>query len=261
MPLISLVINCDTRPPKNSADGLFSGTSNEDFLTDGVFNKIQFFKGFDIETIVWIDEHLPVPEKTLEYLRSICDTVVIRKHTSEPLFNDSNYLSALSCARGKYICHCDQDTAMFSSFPEAVQRMLDWLEHHDYVSYPSLWSPKPVHDDTFDHVWVSTRFFICKRETIDFTELRWMMGDYDRCYEKYPAARRCFWLEHWLGLIARDKGKGVFYPAMEGHSWVIFSWGRYEQWLLRRLNEYSYEEVVNWVNSKGGIAYPNEVYA
>tara|TARA_R110000868_G_scaffold243012_1_gene498716 strand:+ start:1883 stop:2668 length:786 start_codon:yes stop_codon:yes gene_type:complete len=261
MPTISLVINCDTRPAKDSADGLFSGTSNEDFLTDGIANKIKFFEGFDIETIVFIDEHLPISDDTLQYLRSIADTVVVRKHTSEPGFNDNNYLSALSLATGKYVCHCDQDTALFTSSAEPINKMIGWLESWDYISYPSHWSPKAVDDPTFDHVWASTRFFICKRETIDFTELRWMMADYNRCYEKYPANRKCFWTEHWLGLIARDKGKGVFYPAIVDSDCLIFSWGRYEQWLLRRLNGYSYQQVLDWVISKSGIQYPNDVFA
>jgi len=47
--LISVVINCDTRPEKNEQTGLFGGVCNEDFLTDGVFNKIKFFDGFNIE--------------------------------------------------------------------------------------------------------------------------------------------------------------------------------------------------------------------
>jgi len=260
MPEISVVINVDTRPQRDEQTGLFNGVCNEDFLTDGVYNKIKFFESFDIETIVFIDEHLPVSGETLAYLMKTCDTVVIRKHTSEPLFNDNNYLSALSLARGKYVAHFDQDTACFTPDRGPVEQMISWLEHWDYVSYPSHWSPKPVHDDSFDHVWVSTRFFMCKRETLDFTELRWMMADYERCYAKYPATRRCFWTEHWLGLIARDRGKGVFYPAIDG-TYLIFSWGKYEQWLLKRLNEYSYQKVVDWVNSKGGIGYPNDVNA
>lgn len=260
MPDISIVINCDTRGERNQQTGLFNGVVNLDFLTDGVFNKIAFFKGYDIETIVFIDEHNKVDEKTLSYLRSICDTVVVRKHTHEPLFNDMNYISAMGLARGKYIAKFDQDTACFTSSKQPIENMIEWLEVYDYVSYPSWWSPNPVLDDSFDHWWSSTRFFMCKRETIDFTELRWMMGDYDRCYEKYPVNRKCFWTEHWLGMLSKYKGKGVFYPPIDLQNYTIFSWGSYEKYTLRRLNELQYSEIVNFINSKGGIQYPNDVF-
>ena len=105
MPLISLCINVDTRPPRDEQNGMFNGAVASDFLTHGVFNKIAFLKGFDIETIVFIDEHLPVPQETLDYLRRICDTVVIRKNTQEHAFNDYNYLSCFAMARGKYLMH------------------------------------------------------------------------------------------------------------------------------------------------------------
>ena len=77
---ISIVINCDTRPQRDVQSGLFSGVVNDDFLIDGVYNKIQFFNEFDFETIVFIDEHTIIEEKTLQHLRSIANCVVIRKH-------------------------------------------------------------------------------------------------------------------------------------------------------------------------------------
>src|SRR5690349_249232 len=106
---ISIVINCDTRPPKNTADQIFSGVVDTDFLTDGIVNKIKFFDGFDIEVILFIDKHQDIPQETLSYIYSMCDAVVIRKHTDEPGFNDYNYHSALSLARGEIVCHFDQD--------------------------------------------------------------------------------------------------------------------------------------------------------
>jgi len=261
MPLISLVINLDSRPTKNQETGLFSGTSNLDYFTEGVRNKQLYFKDFDIETIVFIDKHLEIPERELSYLFETCDTVIIRKHTNEPLFNDSNYIQALSMARGVYICHCDQDTVLFTSSPEHIQKQLDLLEQYDYISYPSMYSPTPVVDNSFDHWWASTRYFLCKKETIDITELRSMMSDYDKCYEKYPANRKCFWTEHWLGLLAKYRGKGVLYPPMQTENYVVFSWGRYEDYLWRRLNNYSYEEVLKWLETHQLTLPNNDVYA
>lgn len=256
---ISLCINCDTRPQRDNQDGLFAGVVNSDFLTDGIRNKQLFFNGFDIETIVFIDEHLRVPSGTLKYLYSICDTVVVRKHTNEEKFNDNNYIAALALCRGDIICHVDQDTNCFTSSPLYVHTLINSLENFDYISYCSQWSPNPVVDHNYDYWWVSTRFFMCKRETLDFTEIKKCLVDSDYLYSKYPASVRNPWTEHILGLTAKYNGKGVFYPPHEIDAYTIFTWENYEQWTLRRLNELPYEEVKNWVIEKGGIFYPNHV--
>lgn len=255
MPQISIVLNCDTRSQRDEQTGLFNGVVNTDFITDGVFNKIKFFEGFDIEVIVFIDEHNPVKEKDLEYLRSLADCVVIRKHTHEEKFNDWNYWSALAMCRGDIICHIDQDMACFTSSKDEVQSMIDLLEKYDYVSYHSAHSPNPDYNVNYDYYWCSTRFFMCKRETLDFTEIKKCLQDSDYLYSKYPASVRNPWTEHILALISKYTGKGVFYPPPSDNI-IIFCWDNYEQWTLRRLNEQSFEEVKNWVISKGGIFYP-----
>lgn len=252
--MISIVINCDTRPQKNEQTGLFGGVCNEDFLTDGIFNKIKFFDGFDIETIVFIDEHLPVSEKTLEYLRSICDTVVVRKHTSENSFNDYNYLSALSLARCEYIAHFDQDVAAFTYSKESVQSLIDLLEKYKFVSYPSIWSPNAVEDASFGgRMWASTRFFMCKRETLKFDVLRNCIEEPEWAYKTFgDVPRRCNWLEHFLTLTNNNS---VYYPPIQTENFTIFTWERYETYTLRRLNELPYEEIYKWHDSHP-IFYP-----
>lgn len=259
MPLLSIVINCDTRPQKDEQTGLFGGVCNEDFLTDGIYNKIKFFEGFDIETIVFVDEHIPVSETTLTYLRSICNVVVIRKHTEEEKFNDFNYVSALSMCRGKFVWHFDQDMCAFASSPQAVQEMIDLLDKYDYVSYPSQWSPNPTHDPNYDYYWCSTRSFLCKRETLDFTEIIKCLQDSDYLYGKYPASVRNPWTEHILALISKYTGKGVYYPPIDHDKLIIFCWENYEQWVLKRLNEYSFEQVKDFVRKCGGVFYPNNL--
>lgn len=254
MPTISLVINCDTRPQKNEQTGLFGGVCNDDFLTDAVFNKIKFFEGFDIEVIVFIDQHLPVPEQALEYLRSIADCVVIRKHTDEPSFNDYNYLSALSLARGTYLAHFDQDVAAFTSSPAHIQGMINLLEEYKFISYPSIWSPNAVDDPSFGgRMWASTRFFMCKRETIKFDVLRKCIENPDWAYETYgDVPRKCNWLEHFLTLTNKNS---VYYPPIQTQNYTIFTWEKYETYTLRRMNEYTYEEIYNWHNTHP-IFYP-----
>lgn len=258
MPKISVVINCDTRNQRDEQTGLFNGTVNLDFLDSGVFNKVKFFDGFDIETIVFVDEHEPVPEKTLTYLRAIADTVVVRKHTSEEKFNDWNYVSALSLCRGEYIAHFDQDVAAFARNKEAVQELIDLLDNHSFISYPSPWSPNPVVDANYDYWWCSTRFFMCKRETLDITELGKCLRDMDYLYGKYPASVKNPWTEHILGLMAKYNGNGVYYPPIDTNKRTIFTWDNYETYTLTRLNEFSYDEIFKWHDTHP-IFYPCNV--
>jgi hypothetical protein len=258
MPYLSIIINADTRPEKSQQDGLFNGCRNEDFLTDGVFNKVKFFYGFDKEVIVFVDEHIPVPEKTLEYLRAICDTVVIRRHTDEPKFNDFNYTSALQLARGEIVVHFDQDTAAFTSSPQHIHDMITMLEKYDYISYPSIFSPNPDNNPNYDYYWCSTRFFMCKRETLDFTEINKCLRDSDYLYGKYPASVKNPWTEHAIALISKYTGKGVYYPPINISNYTIFSWANYEKYTLRRLNEMPYEEVRKFVDAHP-IGYPCDI--
>lgn len=257
MPLISVVINVDTRPENSEQGGMFNGVANIDFLESGILNKKLFFKGLDAEFIVFVDEHLPIPEKTLEYLRSIVDVLVIRKHTNEHAFNDYNYLSALSMARGTYVAHFDQDVAAFTSSAEPIQKMIDLLEQYKFVSYPSIWSPVAVVDDSFQGaMWASTRFFICKRETIQFDILRKCIEEPEWMYQTYgDSARRCNWLEHFL---TKTTGNSVFYPPLEMDKYTIFTWEKYETYTLMRLNKYSYEQIWEW-HQTHPMMYPNNV--
>jgi hypothetical protein len=254
-PYISVVVNCDTRNESNQEQGLFNGTVNLDFLTDGVFNKIKFFEGFDIEVILFVDQHNPIPERALAYIHSICDTVVIRKHSHEEKFNDTNYWQALAMARGTYVAHFDGDMAAFTSGTEPIERMINLLETYDYVSYPDRNSPNPDHNSNYDYYWCSTRFFMCKRETLDFTEIRKCLADMDYLYGKYPASVRNPWFEHVIALISKYAGKGVYYPPMDVDHYAIFCWGSYERFTFQRLHQLSYEEVKQFINARG-IHYP-----
>jgi len=255
--MISIVINADTRPIRNAEHGLSKGVVNRDFLLHGVVNKIKFFEGFPIEVILHVDEHEPVPN--LSELTQLCDTIIVRKHTDEPKFNDYNYLRAMSLASGEYVAHFDMDTAAFTESPKPIKNMLAMLEHHDFISYPSHWSPDAVHDDSFDYRWASTRFFICKREKLNTQRYRELLADYVATYEAYPASRKCHWTEHIIGLVAKYDGKGVYYPPIVNDH-LIFSWGSYTEGTIQQLQQLSFDEVVNYVNARGGIHYPNDVH-
>jgi hypothetical protein len=261
--MVSIVINADTRAGfqenHTEATEMFKGCVSEDFLTAGIFNKIKFLEGFEKEVILFVDEHQQIPDSTLAYIRAMADVVVIRKHTNEPKFNDYNYVSALQLARGEIIFHFDQDCAAFTSSQEPIKLLINLLEKYDYISYPSHWTPYAVDDPNYDYMWCSTRFFMCKRETLDFTEITKCLKDSDYLYGKYPASIRNPWTEHCLGLISKYNGKGVYYPPVHLDQYAIFSWASYEKGLLGKLNDFSYEAVKHFITSKGGIQYPNDI--
>lgn len=261
-PYISVIFNCDTRDANKQFGGTnLQGVVSPDFLTDSLYNKIKFFEGFDIEVICCIDVHNPIPEDALKYIQSVSDCVLIRKHTGEQKFNDNNYQRAFALASGKYVCKIDQDTACFTNSKEYVQELIDFLEQYSYIGYPSMFSPNPDHNDNYDYWWCSTRWMLYKRETLDLTELKKCLSDSDYMYGKYPASVLNPWTEHVIGLMAKYNGNGVHYPKIETDKGLIFSWGSYDNYILRRLNELPYNGVVDWVNSKGGLVYPNDVFA
>lgn len=258
---ISIVINCDTRDGFDSsetyANGLFSGCKSADFLTEGVLNKKLFLSGFDFETIVYVDEHKKIPHDILTKMRESVNSIFIRHHTDEPAFNDWNYYRALSMATGDIVIHFDQDTAAFCRDKTAIEKLVSHLDNYKFVSYPSPNSPNPVHDDSFGGMfWASTRFFICKRESLKLDELKKCIENPDWMYEKYgDSPRRCNWTEHFL---AKINGNSVFYPPPH-QDYTIFSWGSYKSGVLGQLNNMSFDEVNSFVNQRGGIFYPCDV--
>lgn len=261
MPYISLIINCDTRDENLNFGGEnLKGCVSKEFLTDGIFNKIKFLDGFDKEVIVCIDEHNSVPEETLKYIRSVSDCVLIRKHTSESKFNDNNYQRALALASGDIVIKVDQDTACFASSPDFIQEQIALLEKYDYISYPSHWSPRAHTASEYDYMWCSTRYMMYKRETLDLTELKKCLSDSEYLYSKYPASILNPWTEHAIGLMAKYNGNGVHYPPIQDTKGLIFSWASYDSYILKRLNEYTFEQVREWVAARG-IHYPVDVFA
>jgi hypothetical protein len=231
-------------------------------LVPTVQNKINFFKGFDIETILWIDEHEHVTPYTLGVLREMCDCVVLRKHTkhykgSEPFgkFNDVNYLQALSLARGTYIAHFDQDMLAFTEDRKPVEFLLNLLTDggYKYVCYPSLYSPKCVDDPSFgEHIWASTRFFMCLKDTINLTELEQAIWEPNAFYGKYGTPVRVNpWTEHFLGQAA---GYSVFYPPISPQ-YLITPIHKYQDGVIQKLNQMPYAEAHEKLVKAGANTY------
>lgn len=257
--MISIVINADTRDERSNQEQMFKGVVDRDFLVEGVINKVMFFEGCDIEVVLFVDEHNRLSQELVYELLNITDALVVRKHTNEHSFNDYNYLSALHTARGDYIAHFDQDCAAFTNSSSTVYKFISLLETYSFVSYPSNWSPRAVHDESFGkRTWASTRFFMCKRETLKFDVLRNCIDEPEWAYAQFgDSPRRCNWLEHFLSLANNDS---VFYPPINGDECAVFSWGSYKKGTLQELNNMPYPEVVNFINKHGGIVYPNDIF-
>lgn len=273
--LISVVINGDSRSgsenEKTEQHVMSNGTRSFDYLWDGVLNKINFFRGHEIEIILYVDKHLDIPMELIQNWNTIENLTVCvsqhRKFFDDNLYfgkwNDMNYLRALYLARGRYIVHFDQDVNAFRSDEcRIIPRMKELIDSktYDYISYPSLHSPDPIfnHNTEWDYFWASTRFFFCKRSTLDFTEIEKCLRNAEYLYGKYGEKnKRCPWLEHVLGIIA-GPGK-VLYPPMDIDNYAIFSWSKYTKDTLSALNGMSYDEVKRFIINRGGISYPNDL--
>lgn len=258
---ISLVINIDNRPVNHKFTGVnLGGCVDDDFIIDGILNKQKFLYGFEYETIIHLDKHTDVSYETIQKLQEISDTLIVRKHTSEHGFNCNNYIRALEAASGDTIIHFDADTVAFSSSYDETKKYIDLLNNHTVVSYPHWFSPNPDVNDNYDYWWASTRMFMCKRETLDLSEIKKCLSDNDYMYSTYPASVRNPWFEHSLGLLAKYRGNGVFYPPLDYSETIVFSWGSYESGLLKKLNNMSYQEVAEWQKSHP-MYFPNDVNA
>jgi hypothetical protein len=161
-------------------------------------------------------------------------------------------------ADGDIICHVDQDTNCFTSSKGYVEELIGYLDNFKFVSYPSHWTPKAVVDASFgSRTWASTRFFMCKKETLNFDVLKKCIAEPEWAYLTYgDSPRRCNWLEHFLSLVNNDS---CFYPPIKLHKGAIFSWSSYKTGTLNMLNNADYEQVKQWIIHHGGIQYPVDV--
>lgn len=274
MAKISVVVNLDTRPGilnDSAVNGeMLHGIRSTDFIFEGAMNKVNFFKGHEVELILYIDHHISLPQEELMRLLKWVDegyvsSLIFSKHKewykNSPFFpkwNDLNFLNAIIQARGEYIAHFDGDMAAFINNPDTVNGWLKQLDNkeYDYISYPSHWSPNATSDPSFsDYQWASTRFFLTQHDTIQYDESLKCLCDSNYMYAKYgEKKRKCTWLEHVLGIIA---GNGrVWYPPIKMDDYMIFSWSKYTKGTFSRLMNMPYNDVKNKILRSGGIQYP-----
>ena len=244
MKTISLVYNLDSRPKfldkmttTADADG---GCRCIDFFTHGLLNKIEFLKPYETEVIVYVDVHEPIPESVLEFFDKMqsegrLHQLIMKQHTDERYGkaygkknNDLIYAESLAMATGDYVVHFDSDIVAYrrSEF-SAVNAYMNWLEKYSYVSTQSLFSPNCVDFDEpiwrhMDYEWASTRFFICKRETLPPMDEMMMCFDNRYLEATYGTTAKPNCIEHILGVIVGTGG--VLYPPQDLTNYAIVSW-------------------------------------
>lgn len=259
--MISIVINADTRPVRNEFGGMFNGVRSRDFIgRSALENKRKFFSGFDAELIVHIDEHEPLTNEQYSALHELCDCVVVRKHSkyyrgANPFgsFNDVSYLQALSMARGTHVAHFDQDMVASTSDDSIVNWMFDTVDSGEkkFVCYPSTCSPAPCHAPEYNNQWwVSTRFFFCRRESLELDVLERAIREPQWLYETVSRPpRENNWTEGFLGVMS---GHSVIYPKPEIDRWAIFPWMSYRDGLMDKINAMSHGGVADLIHRAGG---------
>jgi len=250
--MISLIINCDNRQGYLSdkstvgdfGAGSLQGVRSSDLLTYGIQNKIDFFKGYDIQCILYMDVHEKLPDLLLAEMTRIVEScgnhsrVVLTPHSkSQYRWNDHLYINALRYAEGEYTCHMDMDCAAFKKEDFDIVKWYFELLDSGYKYICQSWDR--IGDDMY---WASTRFFICKTESLN---LDWVannlttpvMGKHTPC------------TEHLLGVYAGE-GK-VLYPPREDDKYIIFCWASYFSGLMKHLMEQPYEKTIKYLSDCG----------
>lgn len=262
--MISVVLNCDNRRGSDSevnttgdfGKGSLQGVRSYDFLVEGVKNKLQFFSGYEIEMILYCDLHKPLPDAVQSEIhemvkRQEIDVFICQPHErTSKRWNERLYVNALKIAKGDYVAHFDQDCAAFRDPNcDIVGNYLHWLNEG---GYQFVCQPTTMTLAEHKMYWASTRFFICKRETLDFAKLDDAVSNEDKRFAKYGHAPA---LEHVLGRLG-----GVYYPPADWSQYVVFCWARYNRGVLGKLNRMPYEDVRKFLfETCGGCLGPNDI--
>ncbi len=254
MPLLSLIINCDNRigylAEKSTVGdfgtGSLQGVRSKDLLTFGIQNKINYFKGYDLQCVVYLDVHEPLTDELLSEITTIVEScgnnsrVVLVPHSKDKYrWNDHLYIDALKYAEGEFTCHMDMDCACFKKEDfDILKYQIEFLDSgYKYVC--QSW------DGIGDTMWhASTRYFICKtellKEHLSIAENNLVtpfMGKWTPC------------LEHLLAAIAGENS--VLYPNREDDKYIIFCWASYFSGLMQHLMEQPYEKTIKYLQDCG----------
>lgn len=263
--MISIVINCDTRPGSDAdcdqireqaASPGVCGVHSLDFLTDGVVAKNRFLRtpGHELETIVYVDVHEPIPHEVRVRIQNLIAAGEITKFVETPhskhrhRWNDRLYLDALShvSPHADYVAHFDGDCVGFrrAGYDHAA-RCIELIEDAEF-RFVCQQSPLTPHEHGMRHA--STRFLFTRRAELDIPELERLTDDAYRAATFPGQHLPC--LEHILG--ARAGAFGVCYPMAAYADCVVFSWVRYHRGTLAKLNAMPYADVRRYVFDQCG---------
>jgi hypothetical protein len=247
--MISVIINADTRQgylaDKSTVGdfgpGSLEGVRSVDFLLDGIENKMRFFDGYDKRCVLYIDQHEIMSDELFAKVSNLVNSygndsiLVVKPHDRVKYkWNDRIYIEAFKYTKPGYTVHVDTDCSLYKRDDcNIVEQYFKWLdEGYKYVCQP--WDR--LGDDMY---WASTRFFICKTETLDqpliekSVFINPLMGKHNPCYE------------HTIGILA---GEGnVLYPPRDDDNYMIFCWARYFSGLIKHLNNKPYNEVKDYI--------------
>lgn len=250
--MISVVINVDTRQGYlgeqstvgEYATGSLQGVRSIDFLIEGVKNKMNYFRGYDCQCILYIDEHEPIEQLLFDEIkelvfsygnnsgvtRRICDKTKYR-------WNDHLYIDALKLSEGDYIVHFDQDANAFRTDDcSIIEKYLEWLNGYKFICQPT-----DLSKEEHGMFWASSRFFICKKGTLNFQEIENnlispLKGRHTPC------------LEHVISVLNEEN---VLYPAREDDKYIVFSWSRYFKGTLNKLNNMLPSDALKYIFELG----------
>lgn len=270
-PLISICVNVDSRLGVDAATSAMThmgnGARSWDFFLDSLETKRRFFHGLPTELIVMADEHIYIPSEIIDQMRDISDCVVIRKHSNyyrqaDPsnIANDIRYLQCMDMATGDIICKMDGDTMCYSRDEAAVSRLIGMLADHRFICYPTEHSPRCITDPSFgQRTWASTRFFLARREHIQFDALEKCLREPEWAYDTFgDSPKKCNWLEHFLSLSNNDS---VFYPPRMDDEILIWCWNSYRSGVIQGLNGMTFDQIRDYVLLNHGNVYPHEIQA
>ncbi len=251
--MISVVINADNREGYlnetstvgDYGSGSLQGVRSKDLLIDGLKNKLKFFEGYDIQCIFYLDVHEPLPSKLHEEIKQIVfacgndSKIVLNPHSKVKYkWNDWLYIDALKLADGDYVAHFDNDCCAYKKEgSDIVEQYFRWLDNgYKYVC--QSWDG--IGDEMY---WASTRFFICKKETLDLSLAEVLIYKNPLQGKNNP----CF--ESTIGLMA---GEGnVLYPPRDDDNYIVFCWAKYFSGLMKTLNNLPYEDAVKYIKGCG----------
>jgi hypothetical protein len=275
---IGIVINADTRigwDNDSSKCGMGMGCRSIDFMTDSVLNKINFFRGYDVDVTLYVDVHCELSQEAISRIMALFEqrkihNLVFNRHMNRfmgyPIrqLQCTMYLNALTMSRGHYIAHFDADAGAFRRDEcDIIERWMNWIDSgkYKYISYGCDDSPNPCQPDGYDYYWPSTRFFFCRRDQIDYDSIRhcfndsiWLQAHGARKY-RYP---NC--MEQILGFLA---GPGaIYYPPKDFEQYMVFTWHTYYNGTVAKLDSMPYDEVYRHIMEEcGGIGGPCDAHA